>query len=87
MACGLPTLAAAASGSLTLVTEGATGRLTDPQKGAKGFAEGLLGLAGDPEGRTRMGAAARERALGYSWPAVLDELIANYRDAIKSSKR
>ena len=45
MACGLPTLAAAASGSLTLVTEGITGPLTDPNQGDNGFPQGLLALA------------------------------------------
>ena len=46
------------------------------------FAEKLDLLAGDAGLRAKMGAAGREKALTFSWDAVLDELIANYYDAM-----
>ncbi|MEO1015798.1 MAG: glycosyltransferase family 1 protein [Pseudomonadota bacterium] len=83
MASGAPTIAAAAAGSLTLVSEGVTGRLVDPSKGAAGYAPAIVDLAGDARLRGAMGAAARTRSLEYDWPSVLDALIANYREAIR----
>jgi phosphatidylinositol alpha 1,6-mannosyltransferase len=35
-------------------------------------------LAGDPELRTRYGAAARRSVLQRTWPAVCDELLGHY---------
>ena len=82
MACGLPSVCAAASGSLSLVEEGVTGRLSPPDAGADGYAEKILAIAGDDQRRAAFGAAARAKADTYSWPAILDDLIANYREAM-----
>lgn len=82
MASGLPAVCAAASGSLSLVEDGVTGLLSPPEAGAEGYAEKLLVLAGDEDFRRRCGAAALARAGAYSWPAILDGLIAQYREAI-----
>ncbi len=82
MASGLPALCANAAGSLSLVDDGATGFIASPDVAA--FAEKLNLLVGDAASRTRMGAAGRQKALTFSWDAVLDDLIANYHDAMAS---
>lgn len=80
MASGLPTLCANAAGSLSLVDDSATGFIAKPDVAA--FTEKLSRLAGDPSLRAEMGAAGRKKALTFSWDAVLDDLISNYRDAM-----
>ena len=80
MASGLPALCANAAGSLSLVDDGATGFIARPDVAA--FTEKLSLLAGEADLRAEMGAAGREKALTFSWDAVLDELIANYYDAL-----
>ncbi len=86
MASGLPTVAAAAAGSLSLVGEGETGRLVDPATGADGFAPALEALAAAPRLRGEMGAAARTRSLEFEWSSVLDDLIENYRAAMSRTE-
>ncbi len=87
MASGLPSVCARASGSLSLVEEGATGLLSPAADGAAGYAERLLALAGDTEKRRAMGAEARRRSLDFDWVAILDDLIGHYRDAMASFHR
>lgn len=84
MACGLPSVCAAASGSLSLVENGATGLLSPPEAGAAGYADKLLTLAENKELRASCAREALKRAAAYSWPAILDGLIAQYREAIAS---
>ena len=86
MACGTPALGASAAGSLSLIIDGETGRLSDPALGAKGYAEKLLELAQSPSSRKAMSAAARERSLDFNWSAVLDDLIDNYRVAFTTER-
>jgi glycosyltransferase involved in cell wall biosynthesis len=81
MASGLACVCAAATGSSSLLTDGANGRLVPPERGAEGFAAALAALAADAPLRARFGPAARARAEQFSWTAVLDGLIANYREA------
>lgn len=82
MASGLPCVCAAASGALSLVEDGVTGLLSPPEAGAAGYAEKLLALAGDDAFRRRCGDTALARSGAYSWPAILDGLIDQYREAI-----
>jgi glycosyltransferase involved in cell wall biosynthesis len=84
MACGLPSVCAAASGSLSLVEEGRTGLLSPPEDGAEGYAQKLEILAKSQELRERFGSAARRKSLDFDWNAILDGLIAHYRDAMTS---
>lgn len=82
MACGLPALCAAASGSTSLVEHGVTGLLSDPGAGVDGFAASLTTLAGDRARRHAFAAASRAKSLRFNWEAILDGLIENYREAI-----
>lgn len=86
MACGLPSVCASASGSLSLVEDGTTGLLSPPEKGAAGFSEKLDILAGSPDLRRAYGKAAEEKARDFDWAAILDSLIGNYREAAKARR-
>ena len=61
MACGVPVVATAVGGNIELVRAGETGELV-PRGDAGALADALLRIARAPELRTRLGAAARERA-------------------------
>jgi glycosyltransferase involved in cell wall biosynthesis len=84
MASGLPCVCAAAPGSVSLVTDSATGFISRPEEGAGGFASRIGALAADWPLRKRLGLAGRNRALQCDWPAILDGLIDNYREAIEA---
>lgn len=80
MASARPALCANAAGSLSLVDHGVTGFITKPDVDL--FSDKLVELAYSENMRARMGAAAREKSLTYSWDSILDDLITNYYDAI-----
>ena len=84
MASGLPALCANAAGSMSLVDEGTTGFIVKPDVDA--FSGRLVRLGEDAGLRARMGAAGRQKAMAFSWDAVLDDLIGNYADAIAQYK-
>jgi phosphatidylinositol alpha 1,6-mannosyltransferase len=82
MACGLPTVAARATGSESLVTEGVTGRLIRP--GAIGaFADALAEYCTDAEARGLAGAAAIREAERYGWDQVNQALVDTYLRVIR----
>ncbi|HUQ12838.1 MAG TPA: glycosyltransferase family 1 protein [Novosphingobium sp.] len=69
MACGVPVVAAAATGSLSLVDDRVSGRLVAP--GAiHAFAEALRRYVEEPELRARHGAAGARRADDFAWDAI-----------------
>lgn len=77
MACGLPTVAARATGSESLVTEGVTGRLIRP--GAiSAFADALQAYCVEPETRMAAGLAAQARAERNGWDQVNQALVDTY---------
>ncbi len=86
MASGLPVVAADAAGSRMLVEDGVTGHLCTPRD-ADAFLEATAALVVDAGARSRMGAAARERASTYSWPAVLDRILGYYDDVLQREGR
>ncbi|MBY2927980.1 glycosyltransferase family 1 protein [Sphingomonadales bacterium 56] len=82
MACALPTVAARATGSESLVTEGVTGRLIRP--GAIGaFADALTSYCTDPAARAAAGAAAMGEAERYGWDQVNQALVDTYLRVIR----
>ncbi|WP_298395148.1 glycosyltransferase family 1 protein [Sphingobium sp.] len=82
MACGLPTVAARATGSESLVTEGVTGRLIRP--GAIGdFADALETYCLDTSIRQKAGAAAQARAERNGWDQVNQALVDTYLRVIR----
>ncbi|MEE4199333.1 glycosyltransferase family 4 protein [Erythrobacter sp.] len=77
MACGLPVVAAGATGATSLVNDGVTGRLV-PLKGrgsnaapdSAGLADALAPYCLDPALRMAHGSAGEERSFDYSWEAI-----------------
>lgn len=86
MASGLPAVAAAASGSRSLIANGESGFLIDDARSAPEFAHALLALAGNSALRARMGATALRTARAFEWDVILDGLLAGYRDVMIGSK-
>jgi len=80
MASGLPSVGASAAGSRSLIEDGVTGYVAEPN--AAGFAEKLAMLANDAPLRRRFGRAAREHSARFSWDAVLAELVGHYYEAL-----
>ncbi|MFN0023956.1 MAG: glycosyltransferase family 4 protein [Parvularculaceae bacterium] len=85
MASGLPAVAAAASGSRSLIAHGETGMLIDDALAPAAFASALTRLAADDDLRRQMGIAGYRAALTYDWDAILDGLTADYREVMKRS--
>lgn len=86
MASALPAVAAAASGSRSLIAHSETGFLVDDAQSARLFADALTTLAENSALRARMGSAALRTARAFDWDAILDGLIADYRDVMIGSQ-
>ena len=69
MACGLPVVAAAATGSQNLVDNGRSGRLIRPGA-VHQFAEALKAYVEDPALRSAHGAAGEKRSEAFSWDQI-----------------
>jgi phosphatidylinositol alpha 1,6-mannosyltransferase len=77
MACGIPVVAAIATGSESLVADGVTGRLVRP--GAiDGFADALGQYLTDPQARAAAGQAGLARAEQFGWDQVNQALVDTY---------
>ena len=77
MACGLPVVAASASGTTNLVRDGETGVLVPPN-GVEGYADALEAYARDPELRRRHGAAGLAYAETMDWDRINDAVLQVY---------
>lgn len=82
MATGLPVVAAIATGSQSLVTDGVTGRLI--RAGAIGaFADALAHYCQNEEARRLAGAAGSEVSKRYGWDQVNQSLVDSYLRIIR----
>jgi glycosyltransferase involved in cell wall biosynthesis len=82
MAAGLPVVAASATGSQSLVTDGVTGRLVRP--GAiDQFCAALAAYCADPEARRAAGEAGLAASRRYGWDEVNQELVDAYIRVIR----
>lgn len=77
MACRLPVVAAAATGSESLVENQVSGRLIRPGA-VHQFAEALRGYIENPELRARHGAAGERRAQDFSWDRINQAVADTY---------
>ena len=77
MAAGLPVVAARATGSESLVTDGLTGRLVRPGA-CDQFCEALSHYCSDEESRYAAGRAGCEASKRYGWDEINHELIDAY---------
>ena len=85
MACALPVVAASATGSQSLVTDGVTGRLIRP--GARDqFCAALAHYCRDEEARKLAGKAGCEFSQHYGWDEVNQELVDSYLRIIRQHR-
>lgn len=86
MACGLPVVAAAATGSESLVDDRVTGRLIRP--GAiHQFADALFSYVTDPALRRRHGDAGAARSLEFSWDRINQTVADTYLRLVRQKRR
>ncbi|MBX7483311.1 glycosyltransferase family 4 protein [Qipengyuania qiaonensis] len=81
MACGLPVVAAGATGAASLVTNGTTGRLVPaakPDAFARACAEALAPYCTDDALRLRHGANGEMAARAYSWDTINQAVVDTY---------
>lgn len=81
MASGLPCVVADAPGSKSLVESGVNGYLSPPRDTVE-FAKCVQNLVDDKKLLFKMGEAARQKALTYSWDTVNSTLLENYKEAL-----
>lgn len=82
MACGLPVVAAEATGSQSLVDDRASGRLIRPGA-VHQFAEALREYVQQPDLRARHGAAGEARARDFSWDSINQTVADTYLRLIR----
>jgi glycosyltransferase involved in cell wall biosynthesis len=86
MACGLPVVAARATGSQNLVADGVTGKLVRP--GAiEAFGAALGEYCQDEGSRRAAGKAGEEASARYGWDEVNQELTDAYMRIIRQRRR
>ncbi|WP_284124691.1 glycosyltransferase family 4 protein [Parerythrobacter aestuarii] len=86
MACGLPVVAASATGASSLVHDGLTGRLVPPGK-AQLFAEALAPYCTDDGLRLTHGQAGEFRSREYSWDAINQAVVDTYLRVTSARQR
>jgi glycosyltransferase involved in cell wall biosynthesis len=86
MACGLPVVAAAATGATNLVRDGETGMLVEPGD-VEGFAEALETYARDPDLRRKHGEAGLEYARTQDWDEINGAVLKTYLRVIERRER
>ena len=86
MACGLPVIAADATGATNLVHSGITGTLVDGTEPDE-FADALAAYARDPELRRQHGAAGLDVAKRMDWDSINSAVIRAYKHAIVKRER
>jgi len=85
MACGVPVVAARATGSSSLVEDGVNGTLVPPGDIA-GFANAIAAYLDDPALRARHGAAGAEKSLAYTWDAINQTMAETYLRLVAARK-
>lgn len=87
MACGVPVVAANATGSASLVEDGVTGRLVPPRDIAA-YADALESYVRNDPARRAAGQAGAQAAAAYSWDAINQKVVDTYVDVLeRASKR
>ena len=77
MACGIPVVAAKATGSTSLIEDGVNGTLVPPGDIVR-FADALAAYLESPALRAAHGAAGLEKSRAYSWDAINQTMADTY---------
>lgn len=85
MSSGLPCVVADATGSRSLVESGINGFLAPPRD-TGAFAECIIEIIDNSSLEEKMGKAARQKALAYSWENVNNKLLDNYYEALEEPR-
>lgn len=85
MACGLPVVAAGATGAASLVIDRETGTLVPPT-GPEAFAEALAPYCTDDALRKSHGEAGEKRSLEFSWDAINQAVADTYIRLVQARK-
>ncbi len=85
MACGVPVVAARATGSTSLVVDGESGALAPPGNIA-GFADALARYVGSPALRAAHGTAGEDRSRSYAWDAINQVVADTYLRLIEARR-
>jgi glycosyltransferase involved in cell wall biosynthesis len=86
MACGLPVVAAVATGATSLVRDGETGTLVEPSD-IEAFADALERYAKDAELRRRHGQAGLAHAQTMDWDRINSAVVRIYLRVIQKRAR
>ena len=86
MACGLPVVAAAATGATNLVRDGETGVLVEPGD-VEGFAEALETYTRNPDLRRKHGEAGLDYARTQDWDEINGAVLKTYLRVIERRER
>jgi glycosyltransferase involved in cell wall biosynthesis len=81
MALGVPVIGAAVGGIPTVIVDGESGRLVEPER-PTAIARALIELGVDPILRAKLGEAAAERAMEFSTAVSGARLVALYADLL-----
>ena len=85
MACAVPLIAAAATGSENLIDDGRSGRLIEPGAVAD-YAEALRAYALDPQLRARHGKASEMRSRDFEWDQINQAVADTYLRLVASKQ-
>jgi len=83
MNAGVPVLTHRAGANAELLREGT---VLIPAYDQEAATESLVHLLNDPPARARLGAAGKRYAAAYTWPPVIDRLLALYREVLAERK-
>lgn len=86
MACGVPVVAARATGSTTLVADGKTGTLVEPGNTAA-FADAIQRYVEDPALRAEHGAAGEARSKTFDWDTINRSMTETYLRLVEARQR
>jgi glycosyltransferase involved in cell wall biosynthesis len=86
MACGVPVVAARATGSSSLVADGVNGALVEPGD-HRAYADALTAYIADPALRRAHGRAGEQRSRGYTWDAINGAVADTYVRLIEARRK
>jgi glycosyltransferase involved in cell wall biosynthesis len=81
MACGVPVVAARATGAVDLIEDGVNGYLVPPRD-VNAYAEAIARLVADPALHKAQGAAGHAKAQAYQWDAINQKVIDTYLEVM-----